>query len=66
MKIPTVKSVKEIIRNNNAFMIDEINDPLNVRQFIYRLEKREILNRDCEDHHYAVYSVIRKEQRILN
>lgn len=66
MKAITIESTKKMIRDGGSFMIDEINDPLNVRQFIYRLEKREILNRDCEDHHYAVYSVIRKDQRVLN
>ena len=45
MKAITIESTKKMIRDGGSFMIDEINDPLNVRQFIYRLEKREILNR---------------------
>ena len=55
----SIAKVKSIFRENQSILIDELSDPIEVRRYLYRLVKRNILYIAAESNNYVHYCKVR-------
>ena len=60
----SIAKVKSIFRENHSILIDELIDPVEVRRYLYRLVKRNILYVAAESNNYVHYCKVKHDNII--
>ena len=60
----SISKVKSIFRENQSILIDELIDPIEVRQYLYRLVKRNIIYVAAESNNYVHYCKVKHDNII--
>lgn len=62
--LKTIREVKNIFRDHNSLMVDELKDSYEIRRYLYRLEKTEVLYEFMRNNHFVIYAINQNKENI--